>query len=109
MGLLSQLLWEWRPDAARPEHRGRVIGIQCLRTASGWTAGSFVSSLYFVRSHLGAVTEGILCSWSVAPSRAFQTLPPQQVKIWRPSLAISRGPWAPFLLQFSLLSLLAFP
>ena len=43
MGLLSQLLWQWRPDAARPEHRGRVIGIQCLRTASGWTAGPFVS------------------------------------------------------------------
>ena len=42
MGLLSQLLWEWRPDAACPEHYGRVMGIQCLRTASGWAAGPFV-------------------------------------------------------------------
>src|SRR6185369_6379105 len=42
MGLLSQLLWEWRPDAACPEHCGRVLGIQCLRTASGWTTGLFV-------------------------------------------------------------------
>ena len=28
--------------------------------------------LYFVRSRLGVVTEGILCSWSAAPSRAVQ-------------------------------------
>ena len=26
MGLLSQLLWEWRPDAACPEHCGRSNG-----------------------------------------------------------------------------------
>ena len=26
MGLLSQLLWEWRPDAACPEHCGRSDG-----------------------------------------------------------------------------------
>ena len=42
MGLLSQLLWEWRPHAARPEHCGRVMGIKCLRTASGWAAGPFI-------------------------------------------------------------------
>ena len=39
MGLLSQLLWEWRPDVACPEHCVRVMGIQCLRTASGWAGG----------------------------------------------------------------------
>ena len=52
MGLLSQLLWEWRPDAACPEHCGRVMGIQCLRTASGWAAGPFV-----LRAEGGASSE----------------------------------------------------
>jgi len=42
MGPRSYLLWEWRPDAARPLSRGGVAGFECLRTASGWAAEPFV-------------------------------------------------------------------
>jgi len=42
MGPRSYLLWEWRPDAARPLSHGGVAGFECLRTASGWAAEPFV-------------------------------------------------------------------
>jgi hypothetical protein len=56
-----------------------------------------------------ALTEGIPCSWHAMFSRVPQTVVFATGRAWCPSLAINRGPGTPFLPQFSLLLLLAFP
>jgi len=50
-----------------PFEGGRPEPMLCCLASGGST------SLYFVQLRLGAVTEGILYSWSAAPSRAAQT------------------------------------
>jgi len=66
--------------------RSRAVGLGrcCVAQRLGFW-------LYFVRSHLGTITEGIFSLWEAAPSRAVQTFALRQAWSLMPGAAINRG------------------
>jgi len=76
----------WGPDPPPPP-TGRIATRWPMAAGSADAALLGVQGFSFcpVLSRHDAVIKGSFRSWSVAPSRAFQTLSPQQVKVMRPS------------------------